>query len=83
LSTIGQQKYALNKRRAKKYLYICKKSVNSDFIPRVIEAIVEHKPDKLSLLTIFNSKGKNYTIEKFLNVLEYCTVKNEIKFKTS
>jgi hypothetical protein len=46
LSTISQQKYALNKRRAKKYLYICKKSVNSDFIPRVIEAIVEHKPDK-------------------------------------
>ena len=26
------QKYAFNKRRAKKYLYICKKSVNSDFV---------------------------------------------------
>lgn len=31
--------------REKIPLYL-QKSVNSDFIPRVIEAIVEHKPDK-------------------------------------
>lgn len=31
---------------ARKNTSILQKSVNSDFIPRVIEAIVEHKPDK-------------------------------------
>lgn len=31
---------------ARKIPLYLQKSVNSDFIPRVIEAIVEHKPDK-------------------------------------
>jgi len=45
-SDLGQQKYALNRRYAKKYLYICKKSVNSDFTISRLERIVQHKPDK-------------------------------------
>ncbi|EEO55009.1 hypothetical protein F3B42_18710 [Bacteroides ovatus] len=43
---ISQQKYALNRRRAKKYLYICKKSVNNGFITCIIGKVIQHKPDK-------------------------------------
>lgn len=42
---------------------------------KILSRCIREKPDKLYLIRIINSKGKTYTVEKFLNVLENCKIK--------
>ena len=41
----------------------------------ILSQIIQRFPQKIELIRIKNSKNKNYTVEKFLNILQHCTIR--------
>lgn len=71
LGTIEQKKKYIDKKFTyhNEFLFYPNKGFD------ILKQIIQKFPQKLELLRIINSKGKTYTIEKFLGVLENCTIK--------
>ena len=41
----------------------------------VLSGVISKFPERIGLLKIKNSENKEYSVEQFLNILEYCIIK--------
>lgn len=41
----------------------------------ILQQIISRFPQKIELIKIISSKSKQYTVESFLSILQYCTIK--------